>query len=50
MCEQCVVLDGKIAHYREMARLITDPLTLEGIDILIKRYEAEKTALHPQQG
>jgi hypothetical protein len=49
MCEKCAELDGKIEHYRQMARWITDPFTLEGIDILTQKYEADKKALHPEQ-
>ena len=49
MCEKCAELDSKIEHYRQMARWITDPFTLEGIDILFKKYEADKKALHPEQ-
>jgi hypothetical protein len=49
MCEKCAELDSKIEHYRQMARWITDPFTLEGIDILTQKYEADKKALHPEQ-
>jgi len=47
MCEKCKELDEKIAHYRKMAAQITDEQTLKVIDLMIKRFEAEKVALHP---
>ena len=49
MCEKCAGLDGKIEHYRQIARSITDPFILEGIETLIKKYEADKKAVHPEQ-
>jgi len=48
MCEKCAELDGKIEHYQRIARWVTDKPTLEGIDILIAKYEADKKALHPE--
>jgi hypothetical protein len=50
MCEKCVELDRKIEHYRYMASRITDRLMLEGIKELIERMQAQKAALHPEQG
>lgn len=41
MCFKCRELDKVIAHYRELREHVTDRLTLEGIDLLIK-----KRALH----
>ena len=49
MCEKCVELDGKIAHYERMASRITDQAMLAGIKELIERAEAQKVALHPEQ-
>jgi hypothetical protein len=50
MCEKCAELDLKIEQYRALARRITDQLTLDGIALLIKRMEARKAALHPENG
>jgi hypothetical protein len=42
MCEKCKEIDGKIAHYRGLTRLITDQQTLQGIAQLIEKMTAEK--------
>jgi len=49
MCDKCVELDGKIAHYQRMASRITDPAMLDGIIVLIERAKAQKAELHPEQ-
>ena len=49
MCEKCVVLDSKIEHYRVLASRITDQPTLDGINQLIERMQAQKAALHPEE-
>ena len=46
MCDRCNELDDKIAHYERLAVDITDKLTLDGIEQLIKRLKAEKVDLH----
>ncbi len=46
MCEKCVEIDKKIRHYKWVATQLNDPPTNHGLDELIKRYEAEKSALH----
>jgi hypothetical protein len=48
MCDKCVELDEKIAHYRELALAIADPLTIERISELIKDMEARKAQFHPE--
>ena len=48
MCEQCVEIDGKIEHYKNLFSLVTDQRTLDGIKKLIGRLEAEKQALHSE--
>jgi hypothetical protein len=50
MCEQCVEIDKKIDHYHQMASRITDQPMLDGIMELIERMQAQKVALHPEQG
>ena len=47
MCGKCVELDGRIEHYGEISRWVNDELTLEGIEILIAKYLADKEVLHP---
>jgi hypothetical protein len=49
MCEKCVIIDGKIDHYRLIASRITDQALLDGVTELIKRLNAEKDALHPEE-
>jgi hypothetical protein len=49
MCEQCIKLDAKIEHYRRITGSITDRLTIERINELIKSMTAEKAALHPER-
>jgi hypothetical protein len=49
MCEKCKELDSKIAHFRSLSSVVTDRMTLDGIETLIERYQAEKKALHPEQ-
>jgi hypothetical protein len=49
MCDKCTELDGKIAHYRWLASMITDQLTLDRIKELIAKLESQKAALHPEQ-
>jgi len=43
-------IDRVIAHYRELSSRTTDQATLEGIAMLIERMEAEKRALHSDEG
>ena len=47
MCGKCVEIDDRIEHYRQISRWVNDKLTLEGIEILIAKYLADKEALHP---
>jgi hypothetical protein len=49
MCEKCVELDSKIEHYRLLASRLTDQSILDGIKQLIKRMQALKAELHPEQ-
>jgi hypothetical protein len=49
MCEKCIEIDGKIAHYNKLSSLIADQQTLDAIKLLIARMEAEKQALHPER-
>jgi hypothetical protein len=49
MCEQCVKIDNRIAHYREMATYVMDKPTLDGIDLLIAKLESDKAVLHPKE-
>jgi hypothetical protein len=44
---KCQYLESKVEHYRKMSKWVTDKITLEGIEILIEKYQADKRALHP---
>ena len=48
MCEKCELIDERIAHYKRLARAITDPLMLAKIRVLLRQMDAEKIALHPE--
>jgi hypothetical protein len=47
MCEKCVELDAKIDRYRQMARMITDQRTLDGI---AKAIEQERGKVRASSG
>jgi hypothetical protein len=49
MCEKCIELDRKIEQYRRVASSMTDQLTIDRINRLIKDTLAEKAGLHPDQ-
>jgi predicted GTPase len=49
MCDQCVELDKKLEQYRRLASSITDQLTIDRLNKLIKDTVAEKAKLHPDQ-
>ena len=49
MCDNCVQLDEKIAHYRTIIAGVPDQQTVEGINKLIEKMQAEKAALLPEQ-
>lgn len=48
MCDKCAELDGKIEHYRRIARWVTDQKALDAIALLIAKYETDKKAFHPE--
>jgi hypothetical protein len=48
MCSKCDELDAKIEHYRQLSKMLTDRIMLEGLEVLIDKCEAEKKALHPE--
>jgi hypothetical protein len=50
MCDKCNQLDKKIEHYRNLIARVPDPLTVERVGELIKEMQAQKAALHPEQG
>jgi hypothetical protein len=47
MCEKCIEIDKKTVHYRRIAASISDQLTIDRINALVEKLEAEKAALHP---
>jgi len=46
MCDRCVELDRKIAHYQRLASRFTDQSLLDGIKELIERAEDQKADLN----
>jgi hypothetical protein len=49
MCDKCAELDKKIEHYRWIASMIGDQLTLDRIKALIALLTSQKKALHPEE-
>jgi hypothetical protein len=49
MCWQCENYDQYIAHCRELLKRATDPLSRQGLDILIEKAASAKRDLHPDQ-
>jgi hypothetical protein len=49
MCWKCEEIDKVIFRYRILSARVTDRLTLEGLEQLIAKLEAEKKSLHPEQ-
>lgn len=49
MCEKCIELDKKIAHYERISPAITDQNALDGIKEFIKQMRAQKVALHQEK-
>jgi hypothetical protein len=50
VCDKCVELDGKLAHaLRTLIQIISDQLTIDRINELVKQIKAQKAALHPGQ-
>lgn len=46
MCEKCVDLDKKIAHYREFLKYGLDPVTSDRIKEAIREMQQHRVALH----
>jgi hypothetical protein len=49
MCDKCVELGGKIARYERLSKSISDQLTIDRINELVRQIKAQKTALHAEQ-
>jgi hypothetical protein len=49
MCEKCVEIDKIIARYQWIKARVIDTLTRQAAEDLIKKLEAEKAELHPEQ-
>jgi hypothetical protein len=47
MCEKCAAIDERIAHYSRIESGVTDKLTVDRINDLIRDLKNEKVALHP---
>jgi hypothetical protein len=50
MCDKCIEHDKKIERYRRVSSSINDQLTKDGLKKLIADLEAQKAALHPDEG
>jgi hypothetical protein len=48
MCQECIKIDQKIAHYTELGHRVLDPETVRGIERLVSELMARKEALHPE--
>jgi hypothetical protein len=48
MCQECIKIDKRIAHYAELGHRVLDPETVRGIERLISELVARKKALHPE--
>lgn len=48
MCWKCNEIDKVMLHYRTLGARVTDQQTVEGLQQLIDKLEAEKMALHPE--
>jgi hypothetical protein len=48
MCEKCLELDARIAHYRALVDPAMDPVTRQRVARLIEDLKSEKAALHPE--
>jgi hypothetical protein len=49
MCERCDEIDGRIEHYRKLAKDVSDKRALEAIDSMVADMKVQKRALHPEQ-
>ena len=50
MCDKCTEFDEKIAHYRRISQYVTDQLTKDRLEQLFAELNAQKAAIHPEQG
>jgi hypothetical protein len=50
MCEKCIEIDRKIERYRRIQQSILDQYTVDQTKQLVADLEAQKAALHPEQG
>ena len=49
MCSKCNQIDQLMARYRWLRGQINDPQTIEAIERLLEKLEAEKRTLHPRE-
>jgi hypothetical protein len=49
MCDKCIEIDKRTERYRRISASISDQLTIDRIDALVEKLEAEKAALHPRE-
>ena len=48
MCWKCDEVDKVVLHYQTLIARVIDEQTVEGLQRLIEKMEAEKVALHPK--
>jgi hypothetical protein len=46
MCAMCEELDDRIKRCRLLSETAKDEITIEGLKLLIEKYETDKRALH----
>jgi hypothetical protein len=49
LCDKCDKLDAKIEPWGKPAIALSDQFTLDAMDDLIKKIEAQKAQFHPEQ-
>ena len=48
MCYGCQTINKAILHYRQIEKLTTDQATLDSINILIAKLEADREQIHSE--
>ena len=49
MCEKCGEIEAKVENYQRLAKGVTDPQTIDGLQHIVNELEREKAALHPPE-
>jgi hypothetical protein len=48
MCDKCADLNVRIERCQRLLALVTDKITIDGIEMLLATYLAQKLGLHPE--